>query len=274
MKMPKFGSMKALGAAAVIVAASSLTGCGYETVSQGNFALEKPWMSGAYEVSKGDGPHMRLFGTVDEGYGKEEMIKVDNIHPKDKDNVLLKDLDLVVTYKANPDKMVKFYAQTGDMTESSKDGAMHFGLARVDRDARATIGESVRKYSSLDILNNPQRLESTFKDDLQKQLDMLYGKNTFIVTNVKVANIQVADSIEARIQNIALIDAETQKNNATMTILASRQKVLTAELGTFKKAAEGAGMTVDQALEYETLKAVQDGAQTRISVGSSPKPGK
>lgn len=249
-----------VGAGALVAAGLSmvLSGCGSSSVAQGNFGLAKTMITG--QIQDGvytPGFNLGIISNIHEYYGREDMIKIDNIHPKDKDNVLLRDLDLIVTYKINPEKAKDFIIKTSDVV--SVDGVYHIGQVRLDRDARNIIGESVRLFSSIDILNSPKGLQEQFKKDLQANLDKEYGEQVFMIKDIKVSNILVAEAVEARIQSIALIDAETAKNDAIISILKGREKRLAAEAKILKTAADEAGLTVDQLLQSQLIDAIKEG---------------
>lgn len=266
-----------VGAGALIAAGLSmvLSGCGSSSVAQGNFGLAKTMITG--QIQDGvysPGFNLGIISNIHEYYGREDMIKIDNIHPKDKDNVLLRDLDLIVTYKINPEKAKDFIIKTSDVV--SIEGVYHIGQVRLDRDARNIIGESVRLFSSIDILNSPKGLQEQFKKDLQANLDKEYGEQVFIIKDIKVSNILVAEAVEARIQSIALIDAETAKNDAIISILKGREKRLAAEAKILKTAADEAGLTVDQLLQSQLIDAIKEGnvhpqVTVQAATTSSPK---
>jgi hypothetical protein len=251
----------------------SLSGCGSTSVAQGNFGLAKTMITGQIQddVYK-PGFTLGLISNINEYYGREDMIKIENIHPKDKDNVLLRDLDLVVTFVSNPAKAKDFIIKTNDVQEIDK--VAHIGRVRIDRDARNIIGESVRKFGSLDILNDPKVLEAQFKSDLQTNLDKEYGKGVFEIKDIKTSNILVAEALESRIQSIALIDAEMAKNNAIIAILKNRGTRLTAEAKIIKDAATESGITVDQLLQSQMIDAIKEGAvhaQVTVPMNITPK---
>lgn len=267
-----------VGASALVAAGLSmaLSGCGSSSVAQGNFGLAKTMITG--QIQDGiytPGFNLGIVSNIHEYYGREDMIKIDNIHPKDKDNVLLRDLDLIVTYTINPEKAKQFIIKTSDVV--NVDGVLHIGQVRIERDARNIIGESVRNFSSIEILNSPKGLQEQFKKDLQSNLDKEYGEKVFTIKDIKVSNILVAEAVEARIQSIALIDAETAKNDAIMAILKNREKRLSAEAKIIKTAADESGLSVDQLLQSQLIDAIKEGgAHTQVTVQantttSSPK---
>lgn len=265
-----------VGAGALVAAGLSmvLSGCGSSSVAQGNFGLAKTMITGQIQDSVyTPGFNLGIVSNIHEYYGREDMIKIDNIHPKDKDNVLLRDLDLIVTYTINPEKAKQFIIKTSDVREV--DGVLHIGQVRIERDARNIIGESVRNFSSIEILNSPKGLQDQFKKDLQANLDKEYGENVFNIKDIKVSNILVAEAVEARIQSIALIDAETAKNDAIMAILKNREKRLSAEAKIIKTAADESGLSVDQLLQSQLIDAIKEGgAHPQVTVQAttnSPK---
>lgn len=270
MKFTAFQNTTRLLGVAAIVTTTLLAGCGSRVVNEGNFGLSQPFFSGTYSRDALDkGLNIKIWAHIDEFYGREEMVKIDNIQPKDKDNVLLRELDLIVTYSINKEKAVPFLIKTSDIVY--KDGIYHLGTQRIDRDARNTIGQTVNKFSSLEILNNVVGVEAKYKVDLQADLDALYGKGTIIVNTIKISNVRVSEAIENRIQSIAVINAETAKNAATMAVLANRESTLTKEAQLIANVAKTSGLSVDQLLQYETIKAIHDGAQTHLQVQTAPK---
>lgn len=240
----------------LVLATLTLAGCSCEAIQEGNFGLKQSWITRSYDHSPyHSGFNVVWFGNVQEFNGREILLQVEDIHPKDKSNILLKDLDLVVVYTVNKEKAADFLVRTSD----SKGGNM--GVSRVERAARQMIGPSVRHFESIEILNDPTKLQDQFKVDLQKSLDEDYGAGTLQIVDVKVANILVNDVIESRIQSTAILAAEKAKNEATLAVIQSRQDSMDKEATVLKHAADVAGITVDQLLQAELIKAIRDGAK-------------
>lgn len=240
-------------------------GCNCAGIREGNFALKQASFSKTYDHTPlGSGFQVVFFGDIHEYFGREALVEVPDIHPKDKSNILLKDLDLVVTYQVDRFKAADFLVKTNDAVE--KDGVVILGMQRVERAARQVIGPSTRHFESIEVLNDPSKLQEQFKADLQANLDAEYGAGTIKVIDVKVANILVSDVIETRIQSVALLAAERSRNEATMAILESRQKTLTQEAMVLKAAANASGLTVDQLLQGELIKALREGVKAEVVV--------
>ena len=248
-----------------VLSALMLSGCSCESIREGNFGLKQSYFTAAYDHSPlSSGFNFAFLSDIHEYYGREELIQVEDIHPKDKSNILLKDLDLVVTFQVNKYKAADYLVRTSDAV--AKDGSVLLGTQRVDRAARQAIGPSVRHFESIEILNDPTHLQHQFKVDLQTSLDKDYGKDVIEVIDVKVANILVSDVIESRIQSASVLAAEKAKNEATMAVLASRQATLSQEAKVLKAAADAGGITVDQLLQSELLKVWREGAKADVVI--------
>lgn len=269
MKLKSFiKGAKIVGAMAVV---AGLTGCG-SVIDEGNFAIEKHWGGSYNDTAISQGFHFNIVDTIFQVYGRESLVKIEDVRPKDSNKILLKDLDLNISFKANKEGAIKFLLKTGDMT---KDGDLFYlGRKYVQKDAQSIIGRTVGKFTSEEMLGDQQKLETTFKTDLQKELDELYGKDTFTVTEVKIANIRVADAVEEKIQAVAMVNAEQEKNKAIQKVLESRQETLTKEASTIRNAADKGGLSVDQLLQYEMIKVMKEGNSEKVNIQVNAKPSK
>ena len=249
-----------------LLIAANLTGCS-KTITEGNFGMEKYW-GGSYNktaIEPGTYFFDDVFDSWYEIYGKETMIKIQDIRPKDKNGVMLKDLDLNVSIKAIPEGAIKFFLKTGDLAKA-EDGIYKLGLKVLEKDAQSTFNKTMRLFTSEEALDKQDALELQFKKDLQAELDRLYGPKTFEVTEVKIANIQVAEAIEEKIQAIATVQAEQERNNATQKVLFSRQEAMTGEANVLKHTAEKTGLSIDQLLQYEMIKAIREAPSGTVKV--------
>ena len=230
----------------------ALSGCMRST--EGNFFVVKNWDK-TYQDAPSYGLEWVIFDSAQEVYGRERLLQVLDARPKDKENVMLQDLDLSVSYRINPNKAIDFLRARGDITSprDMPNGVYVVGETYVHKDAKSVIGETIKKFYSEEILNEKRRVEEQFKEDLQNELDTLYGSDTFYVTEVKIANIVVAPSIEDRIQSVALINAEKIKAEAISKVLDTRLEIQTKEMMVIAQTAENSGLSVDQVLEARRL---------------------
>lgn len=257
--------------ALMVVSLLTLTGC--TRIEEGNYGVLQNW-DRSYVNAPVTGVEFEVLGTLTEVYGRERLIQVQDVRPKDKENVMLQDLDLTVSFRSNPNKAVEFLRQRQDLVRPSDlRGVAVLGETYVRKDAQSVIGETVRRFTSEEILNNKRGLEEAFRTDLQQELDTLYGKDVFFIDEVKISNIIVAPSIEERIQAVALINAEKTKAEATARVLEVRQDIQTREMRLIAEVAKASGLTVDQVLEARRLDLLRDlPAGTSVLVNSDRTP--
>lgn len=245
-----------------------------KVLTEGNFGIEKHF-TGSYNTAVlNQGFQANIFDSIYEVYGKESLIKIENVRPKDKSGIMLKDLDLNIVIKANKDNAVPFLLKTGDMVFDDTKKAFVLGEEYISKEARSVANQTIRKFESEQLIDQQSEVEETFKQDLQSQLNTLYGKDTFTVTDIKLANIQFSDSVEEKIQSIELIRAEESKANATEKILSIRNGMLNKEVKGLQEVAKNNNISFDQLLDYQKTKVLMEQKfmpQVTMPI-SSPKP--
>jgi hypothetical protein len=231
-----------------------LSGC--VRINEGNFGIVKSWDK-TYQNTPAYGLTGAVLDDVTEVYGRERLLQIVDARPKDKENVMLQDLDLTISYIVDPVKSIEFVRKRGDLKPAG-DGVYVVGETYLQKDAKSVIGETVRKFYSEEILNTKRKVEEQFAKDLQQEVDTLYGAGVFKITEVKIANVIVADSIEERIQAVSLINAEKIKADAIGKILETRKAIQTKEMKVISDVARDSGLTVDQVLEARRLDILRD----------------
>lgn len=270
MAQHKMQKMKSLvQTVGVLLAATTLGAC--TVVDQGDYSISKGSFSGNYEAGyKDSGMTGTLFKNVYEINGREILIDVGGIQPKDKDSILLKDMNLTITYKVNPKGAVDFVLQTGDIGKYEPvklDNSMgseilgdHYviGYNTMKKETSTDVQKVTRDWSSMDILNNRDGFEKSIVDALNKDLKEKYG-NVFEVLNAKTYTIKVGDTIEGRIQAIAAAQTATAKANAEMAALVAQKGLMLQEAMNIADVAKQSGMTIREVIDYQTTKAIAAG---------------
>jgi hypothetical protein len=245
------------------------------TISEGNFGIEQ-YFGGSYNTQPlSNGIKLNLFDKIFEVYGKESLVKIEDVRPKDSDGVMLKDLDLNVGIKINKENAVPFLIKTGDIVYNRDSGLFVLGQNYIIKEARSSASQTVRKFKSEDLIDQQQQVEDAIKVDLQAQLDKLYSKDTFSVTDIKIANVQLSEAIEQKIQSVEEIKAEEARVNATSQILEMRNNMLNKEIAGYQVIAKANGINFDQVMEYQRTKAMSEGkigANIQIPASNSQKP--
>lgn len=249
-----------------------LSGCGIETVNDGNFAIGSGSYSGQYQenIYTPDW-YWAPFTNLTQISAQENVVQILNVTPKDKNNVLLQDLDIVFTYRAIPENALKFLRERGGLTPlPGNKQVFMLGYDKLQKDGKSMVQTSTQKYTSEEMLANIKQLETTFKNDLQGEIDGLYGAKTFEILDVKISNIKVASYIEDKVAQVEILKAEQQKNIERMKVIQSATQVKNAEANMLKEAIQQSGLTVEQYLRHEMIKAIASnegaGSSTPVSV--------
>lgn len=174
---------------------ATLVGCG--VIEQGNVGVRTTFGTVSSEPV-GTGFYTSWLSSVDEYTTKEANLEMQNLTPKAKDNLSLKDMDVAIYYKTNPSKIpglrVKYQAQSEYV-----DGVYYPASVMVGSIARSVIYDTVSKYESLVIHTKREELEGTIKENIQKELNV-NDPDTFTITRVVARSIVTDPSIEQQIQ--------------------------------------------------------------------------
>lgn len=277
--------------ATIMAGVIAMTGCvgalRSNITEEGNFSIAKNSFTGQYQSQTlASGYNFNILNSIFEIYGKEALVKIEDVKPKDSEGIMLKDLDLNIAIKVNRDNAVEFLLKTGDIVYEKEKGIYILGKNYIEKEARSVASQTIRKFTSEDLIDRQQEVEMALKDDLQSQLNTLYGRDTFTVTDTKIANVQFADSVEAKIASIQEINAEQAKAQATKKIIAIRAEALSADAQAYQGVAKSLGWNVNQLMDFQKTQAMISGkfggsvqipletTSVRIPAAPVPAPGK
>lgn len=245
----------------------TLTACG-TFIDEGAYGMRKTFTN-TIDSDPLDGYIWAPFSTIYKLHGRERLLQIPDIRPKDKDGFMVEDLDLVINYSVGPAESIAFYRKRGDMTcpaDLPGNDTCIIGETYIQKDARSVIGITMNKLSSEDLMTKRTDVENTYAKDLQDELDRLYGKGMFIINEVKIANSRLSKAVEERIQAIGLINAEKVKAEATERVLATRKDIQIKEMKVLADVARESGLTVNQILEARRLEVINGLNSTNVVV--------
>ena len=236
------------GFLALIAVAIGVTSCG--TLESGNVGIRttlgkvssEELEAGVYFVAP-------LISRVQEFSAKEIGVDLNDMTPKAKDNLSLRDLDVTVFYRTNPasiaDLYVK-YASQHTRDEQSRVFFPAFGL--LQRLARNIIYEETARMDSLLMHTRREELAGEVQKGLQAELNK-NDKDVFTVTRVVIRQLTTDPAIEKAIQE----SVAAQKQLETTK---QRIQIAEAEAQVEVKKAEGiakANQIINQSLTREYL---------------------
>jgi regulator of protease activity HflC (stomatin/prohibitin superfamily) len=186
---------------------------------------------------------------VQEFSAKEIAVDINDLTPKAKDNLSLRDLDVTIYYRAQPgavaDLYVKYAAQHA-RDEASSVLLPAYGL--LTRLARNTVYEETARMDSLLMHTRREELAAAIQKGLQEELQK-NDKDVFTVTRVVIRQLTTDPAIEKAIQD----SVAAQKQLETTK---QRIQIAEAEAQVEVKKAEGiakANQIINQSLTREYL---------------------
>lgn len=169
---------------------------------------------------EGQGFYTSFASSLDIYTIKQVAIELNDMRPKAKDNLSLKELDATVYYTIDPNKVadmaIKYKGQ------SYREGVGHDWLPMynlVQRQARSVLEKQVSHHDSLVIHQKRDEIEKASVVELQAALD-LEDPGVFKVERITIVKALTDDSIEDSIRKVV----QAQKENEAM-----RYKIETAE---------------------------------------------
>lgn len=261
---------------AMTTLAAVISGCG-QPISDGNFAIERHFWTKAYLDDIIDsGRAYPWLNSLYELAGKEMLLTLPDVMPKDKEGVLIPEMDIAISVRLLKNKeVIDFIKNKSDMVYDQSNEEWIIGKKYILKDAQSVLTKVIQNYSSEDLLNKKEDIEEAFKKALQEELNKFYGK-IFAIGDVKFTTIKLHEAIEAKIQTIAVIKAEEEKNKANLLVLQGRTHLEKQEALALKRIADESGLSIDQLIQIRTIAALKDsgdltGDKVRIN---TPAPGK
>lgn len=169
-------------------------------IDTGNVGVESA-MGQYKDVEMPAGVYFTLLKTVHEVSVKENAISLDNLTPKSKDNLTMKDFDVDVYYRVNPakaaDLMIKY---AGDVAKPAQGDGLLVGWNLLVRQSREAAYRAAARFPASEMHTKRTEIATYMVEMLQKQLDDDAGKDMFTVTNVIVRNIVTDPQLEESIR--------------------------------------------------------------------------
>ena len=150
------------------------------------------------EVPAGLNWKLPIVTTAYEFSAKEIAIDFNDLTPKARDNLRLKDLDISIFYRVAPDKIAEMMVKYAASYAQGEDALLP-AYAIVFREGRDVIYEEVTKIDSLDLHRNRDALREGITAGLQTKLaDKDPG--VFTITRVAIRALNTDPTIEEAIQ--------------------------------------------------------------------------
>lgn len=236
-------------AIAALIAVSILSGC-VGTIETGDVGVRTTLGNvSAEEIGPGIFFAMPMISRVQEFSAKEIGIDLNDLTPKARDNLSLRDLDVTIYYKAAAGSIADLYVKYAAQHVRDEQSRLFFpAYALVQRVGRNVIYEEAAKFESLVMHTKREEMATAVQRALQTELDR-NDKGVFTISRVVIRQLTTDPAIEKAIQD----SVAAQKQLETTR---QRIQIAEAEAQVEVKRAEGvarANQIINQSLTREYL---------------------
>lgn len=205
--LKKSSSLWVLGLVALLSACTQ--------IDTGNVGVERT-LGKVGKDALGPGVYFTAFKTVDEFTAKEVSFQLQDLTPKSRDNLTMKDVDIDIYFKTMPAAIPGLYTKyQGDVVQHKQvapNGTSDLVMAysRVSREAREAVYKAIAQLDATTMHTKRTELAELVRANLQAELDA-NDKGAFLITAVNVRNLLTDPAIEAAIRQRAETDQAIQK---------------------------------------------------------------
>jgi len=221
-----------------------LSGC--TQIDTGNVGVESSL--GQYkDTEMPAGVYFSLFKTVHEISIKDNAISLENLTPKSRDNLTMKDFDVDVYYRIDPSKaadlMIKY---AGDVARPAQGDGLLVAYSLMVRQSREAAYKAAAIFGASEMHTKRTEIAGSMQESLQNALDADAGKGMIVVTNIIIRNIVTDPSLEASIQ---------EAGKAEFRIKEKEQQILLAKSEAERRRVEAEGEARANRIIAESLTA-------------------
>ena len=206
------------------------------------------------------------FGSIKVFNTRKITVTANDLRPKTKDNTIMKEMDVTVTYSINPTSLYGFY--TGyDISNHGvgQNGQIQLMATYIQRLITSSVNQSVDEFPALDVNSKLEQIQDTIKANLSEALQKngLAGKIT--IDSIIVGKADLPDSLVESVNRVVAAQSankEQEVRTKTAQLKAEENKALASTVTT-------------QSLEYqrnEILKAAfQNGSIQKMVIINGAK---
>ena len=240
-----------VGAGAAVLALL-LTAGQFTTINTGENGLYVNWQGQVKNEILNSGIKYDGFGSIKVFNTRKITVQSNDLTPKTKDNTIMKDMDVVVTYSLSPSSLYEFY--TGyDMSNHSisDNGQIELMSSFIKRLITSAVNQSVDEFPALEVNSKLEQIQDTIKSNLSEALKKngLDGKIT--VDSIIVGKADLPDDLVASVNRVVAAQSANKEQEV---------KTRTAQLEAEENKALASTVTA-QSLDYqrnEILKAAME----------------
>lgn len=228
-----------VGAAAVVLI---FTAGQFTTINTGENGLYVNWQGQVKNEILNSGIKYDGLGSIKVFNTRKITVQSNDLTPKTKDNTIMKDMDVVVTYSLSPSSLYEFY--TGyDMSNHSisDNGQIELMSSFIKRLITSAVNQSVDEYPALEVNSSLDKIQDTIRNNLNFALEKNNLAGKIQIESVVVVKADLPSDLVASVNRVVAAQSankEQQVRTETAQLKAEENKAL-------------ASTATPQALEYQ-----------------------
>jgi len=173
------------------------------------------------------GIHFDGLGKIETFNTRKITVAANDLRPKTKDNTIMKDMDVVVTYAINPGSLYRFYTDY-DMTNHAmyRNGQIQLMSKYVGRLIASAVNQSVDEFPALEVNSSLDKIQEVIKTNLQGQLTKNGLESGIEIESVVAVKADLPDTLVDSVNRVvaAQSDNKEQKVRNETKLLAVKTK--------------------------------------------------
>lgn len=232
-----------------VALALALVGGNFTTIQTGENGLYRNFDGKINDTVLQPGIHFDGLGSIPTFNTRKITVSANDMRPKTKDNTIMKEMDVTVTYSLSPSSLYDFY--TGyDMSNHgvNSQGQIQLMASYIQRLITSATNQSVDEFGSLEVNSKLEQIQDAIKMNLTSALEKNGLGGKIIIDSVIVGKADLPDELVSSVNKVVTAQSEYK---------VQEQKTLTAKSKAEENAALAATAT-PQSLEYMRLQAMQE----------------
>lgn len=231
MNAIKIGSVAVAGLLVLAVAGSQFT-----TINTGENGLYIGFDGQVKNEILSPGVKYDGLGSIKVFNTRKITVTANDLRPKTKDNTIMKEMDVTVTYSINPTSLYEFY--TGyDITNHSigNDGQIQLMSSYISRLITSAVNQSVDEFPALAVNSNLEQIQDTIKNNLTEALRKNGLEGKIAIDSIIVGKADLPDDLVASVNRVVAAQSalkEQQVKTETAQLKAEENKALASTVTT------------------------------------------
>lgn len=176
------------------------------------------------------------FGSIKVFNTRKITVTANDLRPKTKDNTIMKEMDVTVTYSINPTSLYEFY--TGyDISNHSinNDGQIQLMANYISRLITSSVNQSVDEFPALAVNSSLEQIQDAIKSNLMEALKKNNLEGKIAIDSIIVGKADLPDTLVESVNRVVAAQSankEQQVKTETARLRAEENKALASTVTT------------------------------------------